>query len=207
MKREEKNQLSRQKILESAVREFGGKGYGLSSINTICSEGGISKGILYHYFKDKDEVYLACVGECFDRLTKRIRAAVTEKESGIDAGLQRYFDARVTFFRENPLWQNIFCDAVVSPPPHLAARIREMRAEFDNLNLTILTSLLQGVKLRKDTTLEDVVEVFRLYQDFVSSWYQIKAKDQGDPGGYEKICRKSVSILLYGVVEREGGCL
>ena len=53
MKREEKNQISRQRILESAAKEFAEKGYGLSSINVICAEGDISKGILYHYFKDK----------------------------------------------------------------------------------------------------------------------------------------------------------
>ncbi|MEG1873185.1 MAG: TetR/AcrR family transcriptional regulator, partial [Ruthenibacterium sp.] len=61
MKRDEKNLASRRKILDSALAEFGANGYGLSSINTICSAGGISKGILYHYFKDKDELYLACV--------------------------------------------------------------------------------------------------------------------------------------------------
>lgn len=69
MKREEKNQISRQRILESAAKEFAEKGYGLSSINVICAEGDISKGILYHYFKDKDELYLTCVQACFDGLT------------------------------------------------------------------------------------------------------------------------------------------
>ena len=44
MKREEKNLISRQKILENATREFARQGYGLSSVNTICNTGAFPKG-------------------------------------------------------------------------------------------------------------------------------------------------------------------
>lgn len=69
MKREEKNALSRQRILNAAMEEFSGKGYEGASLNTICSEKGISKGIIYHYFKDKNKLYLLCVEECFREVT------------------------------------------------------------------------------------------------------------------------------------------
>ncbi|MEG1748002.1 MAG: TetR/AcrR family transcriptional regulator, partial [Oscillospiraceae bacterium] len=72
MKRDEKNLISRRKILDSALAEFGTQGYGMSSVNTICTAGDISKGILYHYFRDKDELYLACVQELFDSLTEHL---------------------------------------------------------------------------------------------------------------------------------------
>ena len=61
MKREEKNQITRRRIMDSALAEFAGKGYGASSVNTICAAQDISKGIIYHYFNTKDELYLACV--------------------------------------------------------------------------------------------------------------------------------------------------
>ena len=85
MKREEKNQISRQRILESAAKEFAEKGYGLSSINVICAEGDISKGILYHYFKDKDELYLTCVQACFDGLTAALKAALPDSVGDIQS--------------------------------------------------------------------------------------------------------------------------
>ena len=68
MKREEKNQQMRRRIMDSALAEFSGQGYGASSVNNICSAQGISKGIIYHYFKTKDELFLACVEECFSLL-------------------------------------------------------------------------------------------------------------------------------------------
>ena len=74
MKREEKNQQTKRRIMDSALAEFAQQGYGASSVNTICSAQGISKGIIYHYFKTKDELYLACVEECFEQLTEFLRA-------------------------------------------------------------------------------------------------------------------------------------
>ena len=40
--------------MDSALAEFSGQSYGASSVNNICSAQGISKGIIYHYFKTKD---------------------------------------------------------------------------------------------------------------------------------------------------------
>ena len=73
MKREEKNMLSRQRILEAVLREFSQKGYEGASLNTVCAENGISKGIVYHYFKDKDELYLFCAADCFEKLTAYLK--------------------------------------------------------------------------------------------------------------------------------------
>ena len=82
MKREEKNQQTQRRIMDSALAEFAEKGYGGSSVNTICAAQGISKGIVYHYFENKDELYLACVEECFQRLTAHLNAALPEEDAG-----------------------------------------------------------------------------------------------------------------------------
>ena len=54
MKQEERNRLKKEKILGAALREFGAKSFAEASVNTICGEDGISKGIIYHYYTDKD---------------------------------------------------------------------------------------------------------------------------------------------------------
>ena len=40
--------------MDNAMEEFARQGYGASSVNAVCSAQGISKGIIYHYFKTKD---------------------------------------------------------------------------------------------------------------------------------------------------------
>ena len=60
MKKEEKTELTKSKIFAAAIQEFGTNGYATGSVNNICKTG-INKGLVYHNFKDKDELYLECV--------------------------------------------------------------------------------------------------------------------------------------------------
>lgn len=204
MKRDEKNLLSRRKILDSAFKEFGTQGYGLSSINNICTVGDISKGILYHYFKDKDELYLVCIKELFDSLTGYLQKELSDVSGTKENRLERYFDARLSFFSENPLCHKLFCDVIVAPPAHLAQAVLKIKANFDALNISVLTEFLQSAKLRSDVTIQSAVDTFRLYQDFANVRYQMEPIEALNLEEHEKICKRSLSILLYGVIERDG---
>lgn len=203
MKRDEKNLISRRKIMDSAFSEFGQQGYGLSSVNNICTSGDISKGILYHYFKDKDQLYLACIEELFDSLTTYLENELSSIKGTDKSKLEQYFNSRLRFFNENPIHHKLFCDVIISPPPHLIQNILQLRADFNELNISVLTELLQSIKLRPDVTIESAVDTFRLYQDFVNARYHMEYDFPPDPKEYEQKCRHSIDILLYGVAERE----
>lgn len=204
MKREEKNQQTRRRILDSALAEFAEKGYGGSSVNTICAAQGISKGIVYHYFENKDELYLACVAECFQRLTAHLSTALpTEDTSSVEEQLSRYFTARMAFFQENQVYQPIFCEAVISPPGQLAEEILTRRQEFDTLTVATLEHLLRRLPLRADITMEDVVDLFRQFQDFINAQAQSSAVPAEDRFALRDAqCRRLLKVLLYGVTER-----
>lgn len=203
MNRNEKNLQTRQKIIDSAFAEFSEKTYGEASLNTICSAGGISKGIIYHYFHDKDELYLACVKVCFDALTRYLDDIVVIQDVPIEQAMASYFDARIAFFGANPPYLGVFCSAIMNPPPHLAAAIDDLATEFDAQAVSILTAMLGTVKLRPDVTTAEVVEIFRQYQDFVHARFQRKASDESTLKEHEERCRRALQILLYGVLERE----
>jgi len=54
----EKLDDSRKKtILAAAAEEFGERGFGQASYNRIIDRAGISKGAMYYYFADKDDLY------------------------------------------------------------------------------------------------------------------------------------------------------
>lgn len=187
--------------MASALEEFGSQGYGLSSINTICKNGNISKGNLYHHFQDKDELYLACVSECFTSLTAYLKEQLTFTNPDVQTNLEDYFKARLSFFEQNPLYLQLFSEGAISPPAHLAQQIRSAREAFDHYNVTALTSLLQSVTLQPGITLEEVVEIFRLYQDFVNTRFQMTPTGPETMKHHEDVCKRSISILLYGVAQ------
>lgn len=202
MKREEKNQQTKRRIMDSALAEFSAQGYGASSINTICAAQDISKGIVYHYFETKDGLFLACVGECFQRLTGYIRENLPDREDA-ESGLEDYFAIRTKFFCSYPVYRRIFCEAVISPPAHLRREIQACRRDFDQLNIQILERLLNLFSLRPGISKEEVIEIFRQFQDFISVHDQMSNMDGSAFDTYEETCRKALNVLLYGVVKRK----
>ena len=202
MKREDKNQLTRGKILASAVAEFARHGYEAGSLNTICQAGGISKGIIYHYFASKDELYLSCLETCFNALTAYLS---DQLEGGVASGdrLADYFDARMAFFKAHGDYARLFCGAVVFPPEHLKAAIAERRRAFDGLNQAVLRDIMGQNRLRPDLSEDEVIRVFQQFQDFLNASYQSAFGSSVDVVRHESDCRSALHIFLYGILSRE----
>lgn len=92
MNRKEKNALSRQRILEAALEEFSRRGYEAASLSNVCAEKGISKGIIYHHFKDKDELFLLCVEDCFTQVSAYLQEAAGRLSGTAEAVLPQAKD-------------------------------------------------------------------------------------------------------------------
>ncbi len=202
MKREEKNQLMRERIMDSALAEFSSQGYAGSSINTICAAQGLSKGVVYHYFKNKDALFLACVEACFQQLTAYLRAEVEQAQGDAAQQLTAYFSARMRFFNDNPVYQSIFCAAVIAPPAQLHDQILESRRQFDELNIQMFDRLLSTVRLRPSIRRKEVIETFRQFQDFINIHCDLSGTGPTNFADREEACRKTLDILLYGIIER-----
>ena len=203
MKREEKIQLSRRRILDSALEEFSKQGYGASSLNNICTRQGISKGIIYHYFDTKDALFLACVEECFQRLTEYLRTEMRQETDTFDEMLEEYFMVRMAFFKYHPVYQRIFCDAMITPPAHLNEDIQRIKHDFDMINRSIMEKIFEQVTLRSNITKAEIIDTFRQFQDFINVRYQMTGIGEQEFEAREKSCRKALNILLYGIVERK----
>ncbi|MBN2625162.1 MAG: TetR/AcrR family transcriptional regulator [Spirochaetales bacterium] len=74
----------REKILQAALDVFSRKGLGASKIEEIAGEAGMSRGLLYHYYRSKEEVYSALIANAYERMAEAARSLealpVTAKE-------------------------------------------------------------------------------------------------------------------------------
>ncbi len=201
MKRAEKNAETKHRIIESALKEFSEKSYREASLNTICIEGEVSKGIIYHYYQDKEELYLACVKECFSSLKEYLDQKVKITDDSLERNLNNYFKVRLHFFNENPIYFGIYCSAVLNPPDELEKKLNKAMKEFHEQTIKILSALLKKTKLRKGITNDEVIETFSEYQDWVNTRAQKNKKVSLRE--HELKTQRTLKILLYGVVESE----
>jgi AcrR family transcriptional regulator len=59
----------RRELVEAAVRVFARKGFHGSRVGDIAEEAGVAHGLLYHYFRSKDEVLETIFRDAWQRLT------------------------------------------------------------------------------------------------------------------------------------------
>lgn len=68
----------RENIIKAALDEFSQNDYEQASINKIITEAKTSKGNFYHYFKNKEELYMALVSEAFQKKLETITNVKTD---------------------------------------------------------------------------------------------------------------------------------
>lgn len=199
MKQSERTELTKEKIMTAATMEFGTYGYSASSLNHICSKHDIAKGLIYHNFKDKDTLYLACVSRCFSEVTTYIN----EQKTNID--LETYMSLRYGFFSQHPLYARIFFEAILQPPMKLKEKIREQRLGFDELNRQICHSALEKLTLRQGVSEAQALSYFELMQEMFNGYYSSSAYAGADlsvvASEHEKRLHQMLDLMLYGIAK------
>lgn len=74
----------REQIVKAATKLFSEQGYYLSTIQDIAREAGISVGLIYQYFKDKDDVLFLTLKLVLETYEKVIPAAIEGAEHPLE---------------------------------------------------------------------------------------------------------------------------
>ena len=94
-RREQNKAENRTALLKAARAVFAEMGFGAASVRDIVRRTDLASGTFYNYFKDKDEIFEAVVGELTGELLKRHnngRAKATTAEAFFHAHYAVYFD-------------------------------------------------------------------------------------------------------------------
>lgn len=83
-------QKGKQKLFDAATKLFESQGYFATSIEQITADAGVSKGLVYHYFKSKEELLGALVTETTAAMES---VAVTlNSDTSIENSLSQFID-------------------------------------------------------------------------------------------------------------------
>lgn len=206
MRKEEKTKRTYERILTAAIVEFGSKNYDNASLTTLCNENQISKGLIYHNFKNKDELYLKCVERSFEKMTKYLESGEYLGKS-IQESLRNFLQLRQRFFAENPYDCNIFFNTVLQPPKHLLKEIHVLRQKYDEFNLRCFEELLRQIKLRDGITIDAALEYFMVFLEMFNGYFQNKSCENQDIHvlieDHEVNLSKILDFMLYGVAKEQ----
>src|SRR5699024_2280100 len=110
LKQQRKTALTQERILHASMLEFRKKGYAQATISEICSTGNVPKGLIYHNFKGKDELYLLSLKKVYDDFIDYL-ADIEEPLT-----MQQYMQRRLSFFSDHPMYARLFFESILHPP-------------------------------------------------------------------------------------------
>lgn len=198
MKKSDKTEITISKIIEAALIEFGKNGYAGGTVNNICKTG-INKGLLYHNFSGKDDVYLNCLNLSCEKLIRHIC-----RQDGMK-NLESYMAARMDAVKRYPDEAHIFFEALLDPPEHLTEEVSAALSEFNELNMQMLDKMLDGVVLRDGISRDDAVSYFYMVQTMLNGCFgsgayrNIALREKIEI--HENAIPRLLDIMLHGIAK------
>ncbi len=130
---------TRARIMEAATHEFATKGLGGARIADIAARAGANKRMLYHYFGDKDALFLAVLEHAYAAIRTRERALELEHLPP-EAAMRRLVETTWDHFIEHPEFLTLLGSENLHQARHIkrSTRIRELHSPLADMLRDIL---------------------------------------------------------------------
>ncbi len=157
-------------LLKAALAEFSEKGYQLASTNQIVKQAGSSKGILFHYFGTKKNLYLYLIDLCIEHFLARIKALAPTLSSDLLHRMLQIHQAKMALFHEEPQLYHLAVTAFIDPAAdELQTEMKERESGFYARYLPLITEGIDRSLFRDEV---DGEQAFRLLYEAVESLEQ-----------------------------------
>lgn len=130
---------TKQKILDAAVDLISEKGYHNVAVREICERAGVTKPVLYYYFKDKEDVLAELIREGNRRFHDLIDKNIKPDDS-FETQLEGLFHVYIRYAEENFSHIAIAINVELSPlPEKMKSLSREKTLEVTERILPVFT--------------------------------------------------------------------
>ena len=155
----------RERILRAAQELFAERGYDGASAEAIAARAGVAKGLIFHHFGSKADLYLAAVADAAARLS----AVFFEREDGPEPDLlQRLLSwtrRKTLIFQEQPALYGLILSAVAQPPDAAQAAVREYVAEGTRRGWELILEGIDTAPFRPDIDPAQAVDLVMMVVD------------------------------------------
>jgi len=112
---EPERHVARKRLLQSALDLFNEKGYSSASVREIVEAAGVTKPVLYYYFRNKEGIYLELMSKPFEVVETILNETVHEPVSARERVLG-LFDRIFLLFVENLKVARLMYSIYYGPP-------------------------------------------------------------------------------------------
>ena len=162
---------TRERILNSAIEEFALQGYSKASTNRIMEQAGMAKGLLFHYFSNKQKLYLACVQKVLSKVQMQLDHFIKEMPKDLFLRLADLLRWKNQLSQDQPITFR-FLLGITKLPPEVRVKADGMLATWRKRNIQLLADY-DKTPWDPRVNQKDAIEVVVLLFDaFDHKWVQ-----------------------------------
>ena len=161
----------KKRIIEASIEEFAKKGYEKASTNNIVKTAGISKGILFHYFGSKKNLYLYIIDYILKYLIEKFYKINEKPSPDIFERLLERGIIKLKLAYEHPLMYELLYKAFVDAPEELRSELQERYMKLYVHNAQRFYEGFDTSKFREDVNPQKAIELIMLFLEGLNSKY------------------------------------
>lgn len=123
-----------QVIINAGYRVFSQNSYKNSPMSEIAQAAGISKSLLFHYFRNKKELYLFLWDQCAQITIEFLTRYQCYEQKELFESMKRGMCAKMELIRRYPDMANFTIRAFYEKDPEICAAVQESYHKYFNLN-------------------------------------------------------------------------
>ncbi|MDR6120883.1 TetR/AcrR family transcriptional regulator [Bacillus sp. SLBN-46] len=147
------------RIINAAIKEFAQKGYSNASTNEIVKEAGISKGLLFHYFQNKKQLFLFLFDSCVELITDDFYKKIDLTETDFFQRIRQSVLIKMELLAQYP---NIFKFVEKAYLDDSADIQTEMQKKIRELNHINIGKIYEGIDVSKFRDDIDIQKIFKI---------------------------------------------
>ncbi len=122
-------QRGKQKLFDSAMKLFESQGYFATTVEQITAEAGVSKGLVYNYFRSKEELLVALLKDATDKMASVAEALSCD--GPLEDSLSSFVDDFFRFLQAERRFLKLQLSLLLAPElSELVAEPQRQRAEL-----------------------------------------------------------------------------
>lgn len=197
----------RKRITEISLEEFAQNGYDRASTNSIIKKAGISKGILFHYFGSKKNLYLYLFDEVLEYYVQSFFEGGTTESSDLFERLMRRSARKMQLAQEDPVKYQFMLDAFLHTPEEVQREVSDKIQAFTAIQLPLTFKDIDTSLFRRDIDPDKAMGLVALCMEALNARYLQKLKNGDDwqLSSIEPIMQESreyLEMLKYGIYKK-----
>lgn len=195
----------KEKIIQASIEEFSEHGFEKASTDRISQRAEVSKGLIFHYFGSKENLFMTAMNKCIDDAIKEFENLELPQDDFISI-LMKLMEVKYKFYLNNPMHYKMIVVGFYNSPKKLKAGLEKRYVEIKQVGINILMDIIKGLPMKENIAAEDIVSIMSGITGIIESKYiPLFTMESTSYEKYYGVVKdeyiRLMNILMYGILE------